>query len=106
MQKETYCDTPYVEQDYKIALKYFKKAADKGDVKALRRCADIYFFGQGIQQNFAEAIRLYSQATNGRDLRSINRLGECHYFGKGAAENEKKPLSFLGKLQMARTACP
>lgn len=32
MKEETHCDTRHVEQNYRKALKYFKKAAGKGDV--------------------------------------------------------------------------
>jgi TPR repeat protein len=41
-------------QDYAEAAKWFRKAADQGNVNAQARLASMYFWGQGVPQDDAD----------------------------------------------------
>ena len=52
-----YMNSQGVQQDYAEAVKWFRRAADQGNVQAQFSLGFMYEDGQGVQQNNAEAAK-------------------------------------------------
>lgn len=68
---------------YDLALQWFLKAADQGDVNALLQVGLMFDFGQGVEQSFSEALHWYMQAAEQGDKRAMYLIGHMHDFGEG-----------------------
>jgi uncharacterized protein len=47
-----YYESQIVPQNYPEALKWFRKAAEKGDTRAQVKLGHMYYFGQGIPKRY------------------------------------------------------
>lgn len=47
---------------YGRALKWFSKAAEQGDDRALKRLGDMYFYGYGVEEHYGKAMDYYHAA--------------------------------------------
>ena len=71
-----------VEQDYKEALKWFRKAADQDYGKAQYAIGSMYENGEGVGQDYAEALKWYRKAAD--------QDNECSQYALGIIyKNEK-----------------
>jgi TPR repeat protein len=53
-----------VEQDYKNAMEYYKKAAAQGDASSMINLGVMYEKGQGVQQDYKQAMEWYLKAAD------------------------------------------
>jgi Sel1 repeat-containing protein len=60
-----------VRQDSAEALKWFRKAAEQGDLRAQHSLGFMYSVGQGVPQNYVEAYRWYNLAAAQADKSAI-----------------------------------
>lgn len=68
-----------VPQDYKEAIKWFRRAADQGDANAQEELGFIYNKGLGVPQNITESINWYSKAAaQGHRVAQFN-LGSLYH---------------------------
>lgn len=71
----------YWRGDYKTAIKYWTKAAKKGNSLAERRLAERYIEGKGVKQNSKKGLDLAESSCNKGNLFScsdiVHFLGEC-----------------------------
>ncbi|KAG0227183.1 hypothetical protein BGW41_003943 [Actinomortierella wolfii] len=58
-----------VTKDERLAFKWYHRAANKGNIEAMRRVADMYSTGKGTEKNGEEATRWYQMASR---LQQIN----------------------------------
>jgi hypothetical protein len=59
----TYCANGFgAEKDEAEAAKWYRKAAEQGNVDAQNKLGDCYAYGWGVETNFAEAYKWYSLA--------------------------------------------
>src|SRR5690625_886899 len=58
-----YFDGRWVEQDYRKAFQWFKKAADQGLASAQNILGYMYDNGLGVRQDYIKARQLYEQKT-------------------------------------------
>jgi uncharacterized protein len=67
------------------AVKWYRKAAEKGTCWGLLNLGIRYFRGEGVAQNYDEAIKWFHQAANQGDAMSQYYLGEMYEKGLGTA---------------------
>lgn len=51
-----------VPKNYILALKWYKKAAEHGNVQAMYSLGGMYYYGDGIEDDDAEAAKWYKRA--------------------------------------------
>lgn len=107
-------------RDPKEALKWFKKAADQGDLKAQLYCAAAYHFGVGVSKNEDKARKydiLAAKAGNSLAQASLaehfldSRHGSNHKLGmiwlnRAIEAKEPEALFLLGEVNMKGKLVP
>jgi TPR repeat protein len=71
---------------YSRALGYWNKAANQGDLSALVRVADYYYYGLGVEQEHREAADLYMVAESGLHAQAAFNLGYLYEHGLGVPQ--------------------
>ena len=66
-----------VEQDYKEASEWFRKASEQGLAVAMYKLADLYTMGEGVPKDLEFAYIWYSVGAVHNHEKSINILGEA-----------------------------
>ena len=95
---ETYLSSDYgLKQDYREALRWFKKAADKGNAEAMAALGGLYSRGDGVEKNQEEAFKWSLKAAQKGDLDAQYFVGLCYYDGQGIEEDLTKAVQWLGK---------
>ena len=51
-----------VEKDFKEASKWFKKAAEQGEVNSQVNLGVCYFYGQGVEKDLEESFKWFKEA--------------------------------------------
>jgi len=100
---EMYYSGNGVKQNYKKALKLYKKAAADGDTAAMRKLGDIYTSGLGAIRNYEEAFKWYESAAMGGDVLSARKLGELYLKGQGG---DPTAQFNLGEMYMKGNGLP
>ncbi len=62
-------------EDYEKAIEYYKKAEEKGSVKAMKKLGDACYKGDIAVQNYDAAMRYYEEAAGKGDGYSLFKLG-------------------------------
>ena len=78
----------YNRGNYAEAVKWYRKAANKGDNKARNDLGNCYYGGKGVEKDELEAVRWFWDAAVQGDADAQNSLGDCYYYGKGVEVNE------------------
>src|SRR4051794_33514309 len=52
------------------AIKFFRLAADKGNLDAMRHLGYVHALGQGVEQNYDAATDWYNKAANAGDVKA------------------------------------
>ena len=76
-----------VAQDYAEALKWYRKAADRGFPPAEVNLGVWYETGKGVAQDLAEAVNLYRKAAEQGFAVAQNNLGSMYFRGLGVPKN-------------------
>ena len=76
-----------VGQDFVQAAKWYRMAAEQGDVDSQNRLAGLYLAGDGVQQDYAEAARWYRKAADQGDTDAQNELGSLYGNGHGVEKD-------------------
>ena len=85
----------YNDKDYSLAAKWFKSAAEKGDVDAIFMIAHNFYLGRGVEKNIQKAISYYTEATSkGHDVAPYN-LGILYMSGEGVSQNIEKAFGLF-----------
>ena len=75
-------------QDAAEAVRWYRLAADQGDVGAQYTLGLIYANGRGVAQDDTEAVRWYSLAADQGDAYAQVNLGSMYYTGRGVPQND------------------
>lgn len=86
-----------VPQDYKEAVKWFKKSADQGYANAQCSLGICYRKGEGILVNYMEAVKLFRAAADQGDASAIYNLGICCYNGHGLEQDNAEAAALFKK---------
>jgi TPR repeat protein len=65
------------------ALKWFRKAAEQGDVDSQINVGITYFAGYNVPQNYAEAAKWFRRAADQGDSGAQAQLGNLYFYGFG-----------------------
>ena len=83
--------------DHKEAVKWYRKAADKGDVFAQLKLGQCHEEGRGIEENPKESAKWYRKAAEQGDKTAQACLGTCYCDGYGVTKNDKEAQKWLKK---------
>ena len=88
-----------VQQDYAEAAKWYRKAANQGDIGSQYNLGRMYRDGLGVPQNWEEAVKLYRKGADQGDAYSQHSLGEMYWRGQGVLQDDAEAV-------MSRTRFP
>lgn len=86
------------------AAKWFKKAADKGNLSAIYYYGYQLFKGMGVKQDKADGINYLQQASKRGLVEADNMLGKIYYEGDGTEKDLDKAIKHLKKAAVAKKA--
>ena len=84
-------------QDYKKAVKYFRKAIEKGNADAKYFLGRCYEGGLGVQQDYEEAVKWYRKAVEQDNTDAQWQLGYCYEKGFGVSQDFNEALKWYRK---------
>jgi len=84
-------------QDYKEAVKWYRKAADQGNADAENNLGASYEDAEGVQQDYDEAVKWYRKAAEQGHARAQTNLGWMYRNGKGVARDDKEAAKWFRK---------
>ena len=77
-----------VEEDDKLAVKWYRKAAEQGSAEAQKELGDMYRYGFGVEEDYKEAVKWYRKAAEQANRDAMLNLGLMYRDGLGV---EKDP---------------
>ncbi len=87
-----------VERDLQEALKWYKAAAEKGEMDAQYCLADMYYFGRdGVEKDLQEALKWYRAAAESGNRSAIYTLGHMYYYGDGVEQDYNQAYYWFDK---------
>jgi hypothetical protein len=78
-----YANGQGVQQDYREAANWYRKAAEQGNPTAQNNLGVKYFNGQGVQQDYKEAAMWYRKAAEQGNASAQSNLGLMYINGQG-----------------------
>ena len=78
-----------VKPDPARAMRYLRRAADKGSADAQYELADSFAKGNGCEQNYKQANKYFEKAANQGNAKSCMRLADAYLNGYGVPMNKK-----------------
>lgn len=94
---EIYAEGKQVRGDYREAVNWYRKAAEKENPRALFHLGALYEIGQGVPRDEAEAARLYRKAAEQGLADAQYSLAGMYGLGRGVPHNPKEALSWYQK---------
>lgn len=76
-----------VEQNYPLALRWYRAAAEQGERMAQTKLGILHYFGLGTDKNSAEAARWFKKAAGQGEIRAQSILGSLYASGDGVAKD-------------------
>ena len=91
---ERYEDGRDVEQDYTVAVSWFRRAAEQGYAPGQAALGFMYSRGRGVVQDDAEAFRWGHRAAEQGNARAQNNLGASYANGLGVAQDDRAAVEW------------
>ena len=76
-----------ITQDYKEAVKWFRKSAEQGNAQAQYNLGIMYYHGKGVTQNYKESAKYYRKSAEQGNAKAQYWLGLMYANGDGVAQN-------------------
>ncbi len=86
-----------VDKNMTEAVKWYRKAAEQGYVKAQYNLAVCYYNGAGVTKDMAKAVEWYQKAAEQGFAEAQYRLGVCYANGYGVAKDMVKAVEWYQK---------
>jgi TPR repeat protein len=86
-----------VQQDFKQAAAWYRKAADQGFANAQGNLGVMYHYGKGVQQDFKQAVALYQKAAGQGMAQAQYNLGKMYRQGQGVQQDFKQAAALYRK---------
>jgi len=86
-----------VKQDYKQAIKFYKKGCDGGSGQGCCNLGMMYEKGNGTEQNIDKAIELYTKGCEIGHIQGCTYLGNFYYYGNGVEQDLSKAIELYTK---------
>ncbi len=90
-----YANGKGVKQDYKLAMKYFQKAANLGDPRGLFYVGIMYSTGDGCRRNSGRAADYFRRAVQAGGDEALASLAKCYLMGDGVKADVARGLELL-----------
>ena len=84
-----YYEGRYMEQDYKIAAKWYIKAAENGSSQAMSNTGYCFYYGNGVEVDYEKAYLYFSKAAMLGEWDAINKMGDMYRDGRYVREDKK-----------------
>jgi len=84
-----------VEQDYGVAVSWFRRAAEQGHAPGQAALGFLYARALGVAQNDAEAVRWTRRAAEQGNARAQNNLGILYRDGRGVVQHEAEAVRWF-----------
>lgn len=84
-----------VTQNQEVAVRWYRRAAEKGYPGAQFNMGNCCQLGEGVELNKGEAIYWYRQAALQGDADSQYMLGLCYASGEGVTKNARKAIEWF-----------
>ena len=81
-------------ENYADALKYYKKALEAGNIKAMAWIAYLYENGYGVPKNTDKAMELYKKAASLGNPMAMCEIGQMYNYGIGVQENKAEAFKW------------
>ncbi|KAG0275035.1 hypothetical protein BGZ95_009249 [Linnemannia exigua] len=83
--------------DYHQAMKYYLKAAERGDPVGQRKVGALYYHGLGVKQDFQAAMKWYRKAADQGDAIAQCKIGTLYRNGEGVAQDYRQAIDWFYK---------
>ncbi|GBB88408.1 hypothetical protein RclHR1_00150004 [Rhizophagus clarus] len=87
----------YLEKDYKKAIEWFSKSSEGGNIRAIYKLGNCYYYGYGIIRDEKKAFELYLKSAKGGYNHALCSVGDCHYYGRGVLKDRNKAFKWYLK---------
>jgi TPR repeat protein len=87
----------YDQEKFVKAIKYLKKAALQGHIKAQNNLGTMYYEGQGVTQNFTEAANWYRKSAEQNNVDAQFNLAAMYKKGEGVEKDITQAIYWLRK---------
>ena len=84
-------------KDYAAAMRWYRPAADQGDIFAQYEVGRLYGNGWGVVQDYAEALRWYRKAADQGNADAQNNIGFAYQNGHGVAQDYGEAMRWYRK---------
>ena len=98
-----YEDGDVLDQDYEQAVRWYRKAAEAGNVRAMNKLGFLYE-GWGVDQDYEQAAYWHRQAAEAGDSSAMNNLGYLHQHGRGVVQDHEQAARWYRKAAEAGNA--
>ncbi len=92
---QRYANGEGIDKDEKEAVRWFRLAAEQGDVEAQRYLAFALLHGRGVPVDIAEGIRRLRLAADAGDAPAQREMGYHHAVGSGVALDETQAVHWF-----------
>ena len=93
-----------VQKDAVEAAKWFRKAAENGEKKAMRNLGTMYQNGDGVQKDAAEAAKWIRKAAEHGEENAMCILGTMYQKGEGVSRDDSEAFIWYRKAAELRNA--
>ncbi len=83
------------EQNYQLALEWYKKSAEQEYVSAYANLGRLYRTGEGVEKDLEKSLKYYVLGANENDPNCTFELGRCYFNGYGVEKNIAKAFSYF-----------
>lgn len=86
-----------VSQDYAEAFRWYRRAAEQGDVWGQNNLGSMYAGGEGVTKDYAEAAKWFKKSADQGCAIGCANWGWSLYYGHGVAQDRKAAYHWLKK---------
>ena len=90
-----YANGKGVKRNYKMAMKYYQKAANLGDHRGLFYVGFMHYVGDGCRRNASQAVSYFRKAVQEGSSEAIAPLAKCYLSGEGVRADVERGLELL-----------
>ena len=84
-----------IEQNYQVAVEWFKKSAEKEYASAQSHLAECYYRGKGVEKNYEKAVEYFKKVPDDEYAQYV--LGWCYEHGQGVNVDLNEAIKWYKK---------
>jgi uncharacterized membrane-anchored protein len=100
----SYNDGRGVAQDCRVAMAWYLKAVDAGNLGAMNNIGLLYANGQGVAQDYAQAMICYRKTADAGDSVAMYNIGLLYANGQGVSQDYSQAMTWFSKAANAGDA--